>query len=106
MCSGVFNLNGNGEGSRIPHLDHNAPFNKLSYDRNFPFIVHRIELGTVFWFKMFPNNVHSSFIERPTRPPEPRADILRVRIAAALETFSDALVVRIRFNAKARILVR
>jgi hypothetical protein len=80
------------EGSRSRNLD--------------PLIVHRIELGTLFWRETFPNNIHSNFIERPTRPPEPRADIIRARITTARETLSEALVVRIRFNAKARIFVR
>jgi len=88
---------GYGEGSRFPHLDHQALLNTPSYERNFSFIVHCIELGAIFWLEVFPNNTHSSFKERPTRPPELRADIIRVRIAAALETHPETLVVRIRF---------
>jgi hypothetical protein len=60
----------------------------------------------MFRRETFPNDIHSSFIERPTRPSEPLADILRAWIATAVETLSEAIVVRIRFNAKARIFVR
>jgi len=64
-----------------------------------PFIVQRIELGALFWLEVFSNNTHSSFKECPTHPPEPRPDILGARIAGAVETLSEAIVVRIRFNA-------